>query len=124
MAEVSPPEAAPGPLSLVAEGGLFSGLVIGSGDLAIEGQVNGDVLARGRLTVGEKAVIRGRVCADEVVVLGRVEGRVEARTRAELAATARVVGDLASPRLVTVDGCRLEGRLVMHGDPEEAARSS
>lgn len=111
------------PLSLVAEGGRFAGLVVFAGDCGIEGAVDGDVRARGRLTVGEKAVIRGRVTADEVVVRGRIEGRVAARSRVELAATAHVLGDVASPKLRTADGCRLEGRLAMHGDPDDAPSS-
>jgi cytoskeletal protein CcmA (bactofilin family) len=121
--EGPPPEATRAPLPLVAEGGCFAGLVVFAGDCAIEGEVDGDVRARGRLTVGEKAVIRGRVSADEVLVHGRVEGRVGARSRVELAASAHVVGDVASPKLRTSDGCRLDGRLEMHGDPEDAASS-
>jgi cytoskeletal protein CcmA (bactofilin family) len=118
-----PPEAPRAPVPLVAEGGRFAGLVVFAGDFSIEGEVDGDVRARGRLTVGEKAVIRGRVGADEVVVRGRVEGGVGARSRVELAATAHVVGDVASPKLRTSDGARLDGRLAMHGDPEDAPSS-
>jgi cytoskeletal protein CcmA (bactofilin family) len=118
------PESGPAPLSLVAEDGRFTGLVVCAGDFGIEGEVNGDVRARGRLTVGAKAVIRGRVAADEVVVLGRVEGRVEASSRVELAATAHVLGDVASPKLRTSDGCRLEGRLAMRDEYESDAPTS
>jgi cytoskeletal protein CcmA (bactofilin family) len=118
------PESGPAPLSLVAEDGRFTGLVVCAGDFGIEGEVNGDVRARGRLTVGAKAVIRGRVAADEVVVLGRVEGRVVASSRVELAATAHVLGDVASPKLRTSDGCRIDGRLVMRAEPEDGASSS
>jgi cytoskeletal protein CcmA (bactofilin family) len=123
---VDPSEARPTSqqLLLVAEDGRFDGLVLCGGDFAIEGEVNGDVLGHASLTVGAKAVIRGRVAADEVVVLGRVEGRVEASSRVELAATAHVLGDVASPKLRTSDGCRLEGRLVMRGGCESAAPTS
>ena len=124
MEEAPPSERDRTPLALVAEGGRFTGLVTFTGDFAIDGEVNGDVRASGRLTVGEKAVIRGRVSADEVVVRGRVEGGVEARSRVELAASAHVLGDVASPRLRTSDGCRIDGRLVMRADLEDGAPSS
>ena len=124
MADLPEPRSDLAPLPLVAEAGRFEGLVVCSGDFTIEGEVNGDVHARGRLTVGAKAVIRGRVAADEVVVLGRVEGRVEATSRVELAATAHVLGDVVSPKLRTSDGCRLEGRLAMHDECEPAAPTS
>jgi cytoskeletal protein CcmA (bactofilin family) len=122
--EAAPFEPERTPLPLVAEGGRFTGLVTFDGDFAIEGEVDGDVRASGRLTVGEKAVIRGRVSADEVVVRGRVEGRVEARSRVELSASAHVLGDVASPKLRTSDGCRIDGRLVMRAGSEDPAASS
>lgn len=124
MEDASPLEVGRAPLALVAEGGRFTGLVTFSGDFGIDGEVSGAVVARGRLTVGEKAVIRGRVTADEVVVFGRVEGPLAGRSRVELAATARVSGDVASPRLRTTDGCRLEGRLAVRGEAGDDAPSS
>ena len=124
MVELPESRPDPAPIPLVAEAGRFEGIVVCRGDFTIEGEVDGDVRARGRLTVGAKAVIRGSVSADEVVVRGRVEGRVEATSRVELAATAHVVGDVASPKLRTSDGCRLEGRLAMRGECESAAPTS
>ncbi|TMV54913.1 polymer-forming cytoskeletal protein, partial [Thioclava sp. BHET1] len=46
-----------------------------TGDIQIEGVVEGDIRAH-LLTVGEGATIRGEIVADDIVVNGRVVGRV------------------------------------------------
>ena len=46
-----------------------------SGDIQIEGVVEGDIRAH-LLTVGESATIKGEIVADDIVVHGRVVGRV------------------------------------------------
>ena len=46
-----------------------------SGDIQVEGTVEGDIRAH-LLTVGETATIRGEIMADDIVVNGRVIGRV------------------------------------------------
>jgi hypothetical protein len=46
-----------------------------TGDIQVEGTVEGDIRAH-LLTVGESATIRGEIVADDIVVNGRVIGRV------------------------------------------------
>ncbi len=105
---------------LVPEGGRFEGLVAIGGDSRIEGCVEGEIVARGRLEVGEKAQVRARVDADELRVEGCVEGQVRARHRVELGPRARVVGTLATTSLVIADGGCFDGELSM----QPARRSS
>ena len=61
--------------SLLSSDLTIKGNVSTSGDIQIEGTIEGDVRAH-LLTVGESAMIRGEVVADDVVVNGRVVGRV------------------------------------------------
>ncbi|MEN8182580.1 MAG: polymer-forming cytoskeletal protein [Myxococcota bacterium] len=98
---------------LLPEGGRFEGLVAIGGDARIEGAVDGEIVARGRLEVGEKAQIRARVEAEEVVLEGCLEGEVRARHRVELGPRARLVGVLTTARLVIADGGCFDGRLEM-----------
>ena len=46
-----------------------------TGDIQVEGTVEGDIRAH-LLTVGEGATIKGEVVADDVVVNGRIVGKV------------------------------------------------
>ena len=46
-----------------------------TGDIQVEGTVEGDIRAH-LLTIGESATIKGEVVADDVVINGRIVGRV------------------------------------------------
>jgi cytoskeletal protein CcmA (bactofilin family) len=98
---------------LVPEGGSFEGLVATRGDSRLEGAVEGEVLVGGRVEVGANAQVRARIEAEQIVVAGRVEGDLRARRSVELGPGAVVEGNLTTPRLVTADGSRFDGRLEM-----------
>src|SRR5271156_1139409 len=70
---------------LTVRGTLFS-----SGDIQIDGRIEGDVQSAG-LVVGEKAIILGEVLAEEVTVRGRIEGSIRAR-KVLLCASSHVEG--------------------------------
>lgn len=88
----------------------FSGIVVLPRPARIDGRVSGSVLASGLVWFGETARVQARIEAEEVVVAGEVEGPVAARKRVDLLATARMHGDLHTPRLTVADGSFLEGR--------------
>jgi cytoskeletal protein CcmA (bactofilin family) len=102
------PAAAP---ALVAAGARFRGLVAFRGRARVEGRVEGDIIAWGRVEIGPDAHVYGDVEADEAVVAGEVRGGIRARRRIELRAGARVEGDLRAPRLALADGALLHGRV-------------
>jgi cytoskeletal protein CcmA (bactofilin family) len=115
-------------MALVPEGGSFKGLVATRGDSRLEGAVEGEVRVGGRVVVGEKARIRARIEAEEIVVAGRVEGDLRARRSVELGPRAVVQGSLTTPRLVTADGSRFDGKLEMppgvgYEDPPDSPRN-
>ncbi len=95
---------------VVAAGARFQGLLVLTDPARIDGSVKGEIIAAGPLWISSSARVRARVEADEVIVGGQVVGTVEARTRIELLATARVRGELVTPRISLADGCVLEGR--------------
>ena len=99
----------PGPV-VVPEMARFEGLLTFKGRAQVQGEVEGEILCRGCLRVGEAGRVKGTIEADEVVVAGVLEGDVIARQRIELAATARVTGTIRSPRVHMEDGSLLEGR--------------
>jgi cytoskeletal protein CcmA (bactofilin family) len=84
-----------------------SGALISSGDIQVDGIVEGDVRSAG-LVIGEKAEIRGEVLAEDVTVRGRVIGRIRAR-KVQLCATAHVEGDILHEAFSVEAGAFFEG---------------
>ena len=104
------PRLQPPPPVILRRDAEFSGIVVLPRPARIDGRVSGSVLASGLVWFGETARVQARIEAEEVVVAGEVEGSVSARKRVDLLATARVHGDLHTPRLTVADGSFLEGR--------------
>lgn len=92
-----------------------SGQLTFHGSARIDGNVEGEILCHGTLTVGEEAEVKAKISADVVVLRGKVEGDVAAKKRVELAAPARLVGNIDSPRLVVTEGVVFEGFCSMGG---------
>ncbi|HHI70711.1 MAG TPA: polymer-forming cytoskeletal protein [Rhodobacteraceae bacterium] len=86
-----------------------------TGDILIEGQVDGDIRAH-LLTVGEGATIKGEVMADDVVVNGRVVGRVRG-LKVRLTSSARVEGDIVHKTIAIESGAHFEGSVQRQDDP-------
>jgi len=106
------PKPAPSILSsdLVIKGNLTT-----TGDIQVEGTVEGDIRAH-LLTVGEGATIKGEVTADDVVVNGRVVGRLRG-LKVRLTATARVEGDIIHKTIAIESGAHFEGSVQRQDDP-------
>jgi cytoskeletal protein CcmA (bactofilin family) len=91
------------------------GNVRSSGDIQIEGTIEGDIHAH-MLTVGEGATVKGEIVADDVVVNGRVLGRLRG-TKVRLSATARVEGDIIHRTIAIESGAHFEGSVQRQEDP-------
>ena len=95
-----------------------------SGGLYVEGRIVGKVIAeegqRATITLAENGSIEGEVRAPVVILNGRLDGDVYASERVELAAKARVQGNVHYRVVEMHAGAQLTGRLV-HADATTAA---
>jgi cytoskeletal protein CcmA (bactofilin family) len=107
-------KAKPSP-SLLSSDLTIKGNITSSGDIQIEGTIEGDVRAH-LLTVGESATIRGEVIADDVVVNGRVVGRVRG-LKVRLTSSAKVEGDIVHKTIAIESGAHFEGSVQRQEDP-------
>ena len=95
----------------------FRGDITGSADLLIDGEVDGIIkLSAARLTVRADGRVRASVMAQDVVVIGFIEGEIRAIGRVELRSGAVVLGDVFATRLSIEDGATLRGAV----DPTRA----
>ena len=110
----SAPKAKP-PASVISQDLHVIGNVKTTGDIQVEGTVEGDIRAH-LLTIGESATINGEVTADDVVINGRIVGRVRG-LKVRLTATARVEGDIIHKTIAIESGAHFEGSVQRQEDP-------
>ncbi len=109
------------PASLLSADLHITGNLKTSGDIQVEGTVEGDIRAH-LLTVGESATIKGEVSADDVIVNGRVVGRVRG-LKVRLTASARVEGDIIHKTIAIESGAHFEGSVQRQDDPLNPGRA-
>ncbi len=94
---------------------IITGNLKTTGDIQIEGTVEGDIRAH-LLTIGEGATVKGECLADDVVVNGRVIGKVRG-LKVRLTSSARVEGDIIHKTIAIESGAHFEGTVQRQDDP-------
>lgn len=101
----------------VDDGSKINGKLSFEGSARIDGQIEGDLVAKDAVWVGESAVILAKIRGASVVIEGMVTGDIIASQRIELRATARVLGNLIAPALLIHEGALFEGHCCMKQEP-------
>jgi cytoskeletal protein CcmA (bactofilin family) len=96
----------------VTPGIKIKGEITGSEDLFIDGPVEGKLnLGNSSVTVGPNGNVKADIAAREVVVRGRVEGKIAGKERVQLWNTGHVSGEISTQRLAIEDGAVLRGKV-------------
>ena len=103
-----------GLIGYLYKGSRISGQLSFQGPARIDGIVDGEIQCQGTLTIGEGAEVRAKISGQVVVIRGKVEGNVAAKEKVELAAPARLIGNIDTPRLSHHRGRSVRRRL-LHG---------
>lgn len=89
----------------------------GDEDLTVVGRVDGAITLSKALIVDPDGVVVADVQVQRAIISGTVVGNISATDLIHLTETGRVVGDLAAPRVVLVEGASFRGNVDM-GDLE------
>jgi len=115
------PPVSPRAAACISQGIRIKGEITGSEDLFVDGPIEGKLnLSNGSLTIGPNGTVKADVNAREVIVRGRVEGRISGRERVQLSSTGKVDGEVQTQRLAIEDGAVLRGKVETGRAPEKS----
>ena len=117
----TPPKSKP-PASTLSADLTIKGNIKTTGDINVLGNIDGDIRAH-LLTIGEGATVKGEVVADDIVVNGRVVGRVRG-LKVRLTSTAQVEGDIIHKTIAIESGAHFEGSVQRQEDPLSSSGKS
>ena len=101
--------------SIISADVVMRGNINSSGEIQLDGSLEGDIKA-GSLIIGDKAAVKGEVICETVMVRGRVEGGIRAKS-VSLAAGAHIMGDILHSSLSVETGAHFEGNCRHSDDP-------
>ena len=110
-----------GPASLITEGCKVSGVLTGSGDYHVSGEIEGDCDIEGTVTLNKSGYWNGTIRAGNVIVAGHVEGDIVASGSVEITDTAQITGTVSGEAIAVAEGAVVEGVMKTTGqsDPTE-----
>jgi cytoskeletal protein CcmA (bactofilin family) len=85
------------------------GEVTSDEELYLDGDLDGKLNLRNRLTVGPNSKVNANIKAQEIIVFGTIKGNVESETRVSLRTGASIVGDIKTAGIVIEDGAYFKG---------------
>jgi len=97
--------------TIIGPGTSVSGDIDSAGFTRVDGSVMGDIKAKGRIIIGEKARMKSNVNGTMITVGGVVFGNVFASERLIILSTGLVMGDIVTRRIQADEGCLLHGRV-------------
>ena len=106
----------------LGKGSRVEGKLTFEGSVKIDGYVEGEIQAQQAVIVGETAVINAQICADTIVVKGKITGDITARKQVELRGPAKLTGNITTPSLVIHEGVLFEGHCSMGGAESKAEK--
>jgi len=108
------PSAASTDRAIIGRSITIRGDVTGDEDLMIQGRIDGSVqLGQHHVTVGPDGRVKANISGRSVTVEGEVTGDLHGDEQVALRPTARVEGDIVSPRVVLDDGASFRGSIDM-----------
>lgn len=107
-----------GAATLINQGCKITGVISGTGDFMINGEVEGDCDVQGTVTLADNGLWRGTIKADGVIVSGHVEGDIVAMNKVEITASAKITGTVTGEAIAVAEGAVVEGVMQTTGKAE------
>ena len=90
------------------------------GTIRLDGRLEGAIVGRGLLLIGEKGFFRGEVQVDTLILCGHAEGILTIFDRTQITSTGTLMGKLRTRHLTVEEGGRFDGEgetLMGEGQP-------
>lgn len=99
--------------AFLGKGSKAVGTLTFSGPAEIDGEIEGEIHSKDRLSIGESANVKAKILGAEVIIRGTVSGDVAASRSLVLKRPAKVTGNIQAPNLSIEEGVIFEGKCTM-----------
>jgi cytoskeletal protein CcmA (bactofilin family) len=103
----------PADRTVLTPGWQIKGRVYGKGRVIIQSTFEGELEIQGPLIIDSGSTVKGSFRAEDIHIGGRLEGSLESSQAVHLEETARVDGQVNTPRMQMKSGAQLNGDVAM-----------
>jgi cytoskeletal protein CcmA (bactofilin family) len=99
--------------NIIGKGTTLEGNLNTSGNIRVEGKIEGSIQTKAKLVLGDTSVVEGSIFAQTAEIGGEVKGTIKVEGLLTLKPTAIVNGDIITSKLVFEEGARFDGKCNM-----------
>ena len=100
-------------INSISFGSTLSGDLVSSGDVRIDGVLNGSVKTEGKLVLGERGIVEGEVSCSSAIIAGELKATIVTLELLTLKATAKLSGEIIAGKLAIEPGAVFSGKCSM-----------
>ena len=100
-------------INSIALGSKLEGDLTSSGDVRVDGHLNGSVKTEGRLVLGDTGVIEGEVNCKSAIIGGELKATIISEELLTLKSTAKLSGEIIAGQLAIEPGAVFSGKCSM-----------
>ena len=95
--------------TIISHGVKIEGKVKSNGNIRVDGEIQGDIISQGNVSIGVRAQVNGQINADAITISGKVSGVVIAKEKLILDSKGNVKGDIYTKNLTIETGAKFDG---------------
>jgi cytoskeletal protein CcmA (bactofilin family) len=101
-------------INIIGAGTRIVGDIMSTGDIRIDGFLEGTIDAKGRLVVGTTGHIKGTMVCKNADISGKIEGKITVNELLSVKASASLDGDIVTNKLAIEPGATFTGTCKMN----------
>lgn len=106
--------------SIISPGMIITGNISSQGSIRVDGNIEGTLDVKGDMILGEKGTVKGDVKAANLILAGKLEGKVAALERLEITSSGVMMGEVTCSVMTIEEGGILEGTTRMFKKQKKA----
>ena len=99
--------------TIISNGVKIEGKITSSGNIRIDGEIQGDILSHSDVTIGEQGQVNGQINGAVITIGGKVSGIVRAKEKLVLDFKGNLKGDIFTKIFVVEAGAKYDGKSKM-----------
>jgi len=101
--------------NMIGSGTKIFGNIETNGDIRIDGEIEGNILSKGKVVVGSDGKVQGEVNCCNAEISGILEGRILVSELLSLKSSSKLFGDIETAKLTIEPGAIFTGKCQMGG---------
>jgi len=111
--------------SIIAAGTTVEGDITSSGDIRIDGVLNGNIQCSAKVIIGSQGQVKGDITGQQADIMGKVNGTIRVKELLMLKGGSNVAGNLFASKLSIEPSANFNGQCHMNGaEPKPTVTST